>query len=61
MKLNDIDFNKMSNKDLITLSLKYKLIEERQIPSLTREKLLFFRVKKRIDWGSKQAAKTTTI
>ena len=58
MKLNDIDFNKMSNKDLITLSLKYKLIEERQIPSLTREKLLLlikeFIKKKLAVYGTKK-------
>ena len=40
MKLNDIDFNKMSDKELVILSLKYKLIQKTDIPSLTREKLL---------------------
>lgn len=40
MKLNDIDFNKMSDKELVLLSLKYKLIQKTDIPSLTRDKLL---------------------
>ena len=40
MKLNDIDFNKMSDKELVLLSLKYKLIQKTDIPSLTRDKIL---------------------
>ena len=27
MKLNDIDFNKLSDKEIISICLKYKLIE----------------------------------
>jgi hypothetical protein len=40
MKLNEIDFDKMSDKELVILSLKYKLIEQKEIPSMTRKKLL---------------------
>ena len=40
MKLNDIDFNKFSDKELITICLKYKLIESHQISRSTRKDLL---------------------
>jgi hypothetical protein len=40
MKLNDIDFNKFSDKELITICLKYKLIESHQISQTTRRDLL---------------------
>ena len=40
MKLNDIDFNKFSDKELITICLKYKLIESHQLTQTTRKGLL---------------------
>ena len=40
MRLNDIDFNKFSDKELITICLKYKLIESHQISRTTRKDLL---------------------
>ena len=40
MKLNDIDFEKFSDKELITLCLKYKLIESHEISKSTRKGLL---------------------
>ena len=40
MKLNEIDFNLLSDKELIILCLKYKLIERNDIQKLNRDKLL---------------------
>ena len=40
MKLNDIDFNRLNDKELITLCLKYKLIESHEISKSTRKDLL---------------------
>tara|TARA_B100002051_G_C16731481_1_gene638506 strand:- start:638 stop:2125 length:1488 start_codon:yes stop_codon:yes gene_type:complete len=40
MKLNEIDFNKLSDKELVILCLKYKLITKEQIPQVSREILL---------------------
>ena len=40
MKLNDIDFEKFSDKELITLCLKYKLIESHELSKSTRKDLL---------------------
>ena len=40
MKLNDIDFEKFNDKELITLCLKYKLIESHEISKSTRKDLL---------------------
>ena len=40
MKLNDIDFNKLSDKELISICLKYKLIEFDDIKKHTRSDLL---------------------
>ena len=39
MKLNDIDFNRLNDKELITLCLKYKLIESHEISKSTRKDL----------------------
>ena len=40
MKLNDIDFNKLSDKELISICLKYKLIEFDDIKNYKRSDLL---------------------
>jgi len=40
MKLNDIDFNKLSDKELISICLKYKLIEYGDIHKYKRSDLL---------------------
>tara|TARA_Y100001935_G_C17311108_1_gene516344 strand:- start:6072 stop:7580 length:1509 start_codon:yes stop_codon:yes gene_type:complete len=40
MKLNDIDFNKLSDKELISICLKYKLIEFDDIKKYKRSDLL---------------------
>ena len=40
MKLNDIDFDRLTDKELVALCLKYKMIEQSEIPQLTRKILL---------------------
>ena len=40
MKLNEIDFNLLSDRELIGVCLKYKLIEKEQITSSSRKELL---------------------
>ena len=40
MKLNDIDFNRLSDTELVSLCLKYKIIQKEDIKSLTRKKIL---------------------
>ena len=40
MKLNEIDFDLMSNNELILICLKYKIIEKEQINSKTRKDIL---------------------
>ena len=40
MKLNDIDFNKLSDKEIISICLKYKLIKFDDIKKYSREYLL---------------------
>ena len=40
MKLNDIDFNKLSDKEIISICLKYKLIEFDEIKKYRRQDLL---------------------
>ena len=40
MKLNDIDFNKLSDKEIISICLKYKLIEFDDIKKYKRKDLL---------------------
>lgn len=40
MKLNDIDFNKLSDKEIISICLKYKLIEFDDIKKYRRQDLL---------------------
>ena len=40
MKLNELDFDKLSDNDLIQLCLKYKIIDKSQISKTTRKELL---------------------
>ena len=40
MKLNDIDFYRLTDKELVALCLKYKMIQQSEIPQLTRKILL---------------------
>ena len=40
MKLNEIDFDSMSNKILIQLSLKYKIIQKEDLYNISRKQLL---------------------
>ena len=40
MKLNEINFDLMSDRELVMISLKYKMIEREQIPKTTRKDLL---------------------
>ena len=40
MKLNDIDFDRLTDKELVALCLKYKMIQQSEIPQLTRKILL---------------------
>ena len=40
MKLNEINFNLLSDKELIMICLKYKIIEKDNIPNTTRKELL---------------------
>ena len=40
MKLNEIDFDSMSNKELIQLSLKYKIIQKEDLYNISRKQLL---------------------
>ena len=40
MKLNDIDFNKLTDKEIISICLKYKLIEFDDIQKYKRSDLL---------------------
>ena len=65
MKLNEIDFNKFSNKELIHLCLKYKIVEEKDIPTKTRKEILelikkYFEKKLKV-YGSKDNTKKVQI
>ena len=40
MKLNEINFDLLSDKELIMICLKYKIIEKNNIPNTTRKELL---------------------
>ena len=40
MKLNEINFDLMSDRELVMISLKYKMIEREQIPRTSRKDLL---------------------
>ena len=41
MKLNEIDFNLLSDKELINLSLKYKILTVEEIKKTTRKQMIF--------------------
>ena len=40
MRLNDIDFNLLSDQELVTLCLKYKLIQQEDVSNINRKQLL---------------------
>ena len=40
MKLNELDFDKLSDNDLIQLCLKYKILDKSEISNTTRKELL---------------------
>ena len=40
MKLNEIDFNLLSNKELIEICIRYKLIKLEEVQYLTRKDIL---------------------
>ena len=40
MRLNDINFDLLTDRELVILCLKYKIIQKEQIPNLTRKELL---------------------
>ena len=40
MKLNELNFDLLSDKELITICLKYKIIKKEEIPKTTRKELL---------------------
>ena len=40
MKLNEIDFDKLSDNELVQLCLKYKIIDKENIQKTTRKELL---------------------
>ena len=53
MKLNEIDFNQLSDKELVMICLKYQLITKEQLPKMTRNILLqiimlLFQIKRRL-------------
>jgi len=58
MKLNEIDFDKLSDNELVNICLKYKIIEKEKLPETTRKQLLFiikeFLKKKLLVYGQKK-------
>ena len=40
MRLNDIDFDRSTDEELVGLCLKYKIIESSEIPKVNRKILL---------------------
>ena len=40
MKLNELNFDLLSDKELIMICLKYKIIKKEDIPKTTRKELL---------------------
>ena len=40
MKLNDIDFNKLSDNELKALCIKYKMVESQNISNISRKESL---------------------
>ena len=40
MKLNELNFDLLSDKELIMICLKYKMLEKKDIPKKTRKEIL---------------------
>ena len=61
MKLNELNFDLLSDKELIMICLKYKMIEKKNIPEKTREDILeiikLFLQKKLSVYGHKKEEK----
>ena len=65
MKLNEINFDLLSDKELISLCLKYKIVEKGKLQHLTRGNLLeiikIFLKKKLEVYGQKKETKSISI
>mgnify|MGYP001269685199 CR=1 FL=1 len=64
MKLNEIDFDLMSNNELILICLKYKIIEKEQINSKTRKDILLLIknfIKKKLQTYGKKDTKSLQV
>ncbi len=65
MKLNEINFDLLSDKELISLCLKYKIVEKEKLQHLTRGNLLeiikIFLKKKLEVYGQKKETKSISI
>lgn len=65
MKLNELDFDKLSDNDLVQLCLKYKIIEKELIQKITRKELLIlmkeFLKKKLQVYGEKRDTNTKQV
>ena len=65
MKLNELNFDLLSDKELIQLCLKYKIIEQENIPKTTRKELLLIiksYLKKKLQvYGQKEEGNTKSV
>ena len=65
MKLNEIDFDKLSDQELIQLCLKYKILDKTKIPKTTRKEILsiikVFLKKKLQVYGEKKNENTKKV
>ena len=65
MKLNEIDFDKLSDQELIQLCLKYKILDKTEIPKTTRKGILLiikaFLKKKLQVYGEKKSENTKKV
>tara|TARA_Y100001935_G_scaffold212135_1_gene182604 strand:+ start:13917 stop:15416 length:1500 start_codon:yes stop_codon:yes gene_type:complete len=65
MKLNEIDFDKLSDQELIQLCLKYKILDKTEIPKTTRKEILSiiktFLKKKLQVYGEKKSGNTKKV
>jgi hypothetical protein len=65
MKLNELDFDKLSDNDLVQLCLKYKIIEKELIQKITRKELLILMkefIKKKLQvYGEKRDTNTKQV
>ena len=65
MKLNDIDFDKLSDREIIGICLKYKLIEFDDIQKYKRSELLkiikIWLHKKLKNYGNKSGVKSVSV